>query len=141
MGEIISEIGGILVGICMAAFLLTGCQNEVKPEVFDREQVESEALKSVGFFNERDYQSILDMGSEELKEAITAEQFAQQCDPVLEEKGEFQKMIKTVFREEKGGKPEAVYGGVILVGAYEEGKIQFSIAFDEDMKLVQFLVN
>lgn len=32
------------------------------------------------------------------------------------------------------------YGGVVMIGDYEDGKIQFTIAFDEDMKLVQFLI-
>lgn len=142
MGEIVKKIGGVLAGVLMAVILLAGCQNgnEEQPEVFDRETVESEAVRSIGYFNERDYQSILDMGSEELKEAITPEQFAQQCDPILEAKGGFQEIVKTVYKEQEEEKSGLVYGGVMIVGAYEKGKIQFAIAFDEEMKLIQFLV-
>lgn len=136
-------IGGIVAGILMAVFLLAGCQNRNggQPEVFDREVIESEAVRSIEYFNVRDYQKILDMGSEELRESVTAEQFEQQCDPILDKKGEFQEIVKTVFKEQENKESGIVYGGVVMVARYEEGKIEFAIAFDEEMKLIQFLVN
>ena len=32
------------------------------------------------------------------------------------------------------------YGGLVLVGAYENGKIEFRILFDEEMDVIQFLL-
>ena len=34
--------------------------------------------------------------------------------------------------------PERLYGGLVLVGAYENGKIEFRILFDEEMDVIQF---
>ncbi|MDE7417010.1 MAG: DUF3887 domain-containing protein [Lachnospiraceae bacterium] len=36
------------------------------------------------------------------------------------------------------GFDEETIGGVVMVGNYKEGTIQCTIAFDEEMKLVQF---
>ena len=105
------KIKYLLIGI-LAAAALTGCAQSKLSDKFDEETVKEEAMKSVELFNERDYQAIIDMGDDRLKESITAEQFAQASD----------------------------YGGVVMIGDYEDGKIQFTIAFDEDMKLVQFLI-
>lgn len=137
---VLERILGILAGLSMAACLLTGCQSAGAelPDSFEEELVEEEALRSIDYFNEGDYQSIIDMGSKELKEAITAEEFAEQCDPMREKRGAFREIKKTVFL---GAEKEGTeYGVAVLVGDYENGRITFHIGFDEDMKLVEFLV-
>lgn len=152
MGEMIGsviDIGGmaerflgLLAGLSMVICLLTGCQTESArlPDSFDEEKVEEEALRSIDLFNERDYQGILDMGGQEMKELITAEEFAEQCDPVLDQRGEFREIKKTVFLSSKDKKKEAEYGGAVVVGDYEKGRITFHIVFDEEMELIEFLI-
>lgn len=46
--------------------------------------------------------------------------------------------MKIVGNEDK--KSGVKYGGAIVTGTYAEGKIVFSIAFNEDMELVQFII-
>lgn len=142
MSGMIERIMGLAAGILMVISLLTACQpaGSKFPDSFEEEMVEEEALQSIGYFNEYDYQSILDMGSPEFQEAITAEEFAEQCDAMLDKRGEFREIKKTVFLGRKDEKEGVEYGGIVLVGDYENGRITFHIAFDENMELIQFLV-
>lgn len=129
----------IATGI-LAALFLTGCAQSQLSDKFDEETVKEEAKKAVELFNERDYQGILDMGDENMKNGITAEQFAEASDPYLDKCGEFQEIGKTVVLGTTDKETGKEFGGVVMIGNYEDGKIQFTIAFDEDMKLVQFLI-
>lgn len=142
MSRMAERILGLLAGVSMVICLLSGCQPESAglPDSFDEEKVKEEALHSVNLFNERDYQGILDMGCQELKELMTAEEFAEQCDPVLDKRGEFREIKKTVFLSSKDKKKEAEYGGTVMVGDYENGRITFHIIFDENMELTEFLI-
>jgi hypothetical protein len=129
----------IFTGIT-AVFFLTGCAQSQLPEQFDEETVKEEAMKAVELFNKRDYQSILDMGVDELKKSLTAEQFAQVSDPYLDKCGDFQEIEKTVTVGSENKQTGKQFGGVVMIGKYADGKIQFTIAFDENMKLAQFYI-
>lgn len=125
---------------CTLLLLLTACGAQPLPEQFEEETVKTSAEQAIAFFNEQDYQSILDMGSAEFQEALTVEEFANQCDPYLEKCGTFKEISKTIFLGNVDKETQAAYGGVVMVGSYEKGTIQFTIGFDEDMELVQFLI-
>ncbi|MDE7478677.1 MAG: DUF3887 domain-containing protein, partial [Lachnospiraceae bacterium] len=119
---------------------ITACSSQSLPEQFDEETVKAEAEKAIGYFNERDYQSILDMSSDEFQELITVEEFASQSDPYLDKCGAYQDIAKTIVLGNVDKETQKAYGGVVMVGNYKDGTIQFTIAFDEDMKLVQFVI-
>ena len=131
--------GMLLLGV-LAAFFLTGCSQNQLSEKFDEETVKEEAAKAVELFNERDYQEIIDMGDENMKNGITEAQFAEASDPYLDKCGEFQEIGKTVVLGFTNKETGMEYGGVVMIGNYAEGKIQFTIAFDEDMRLTQFII-
>lgn len=131
----------LLAGILMGVVLLTGCGRDTKlPESFDEETVRQESEKAMEYFNDRDYQSIIEMGNDELKAGMTKKDFADQCDPYLDKRGDFEKIEKTVVMGNVDKKTGKEYGGVVMICKYKEGKIQFTIGFDEEMKLVQFLI-
>lgn len=136
------RILGLLAGVSMVVCLLSGCQPESArlPDSFDEEKVKEKAMCSIDHFNARDYQGILDMGCQEMKEFITAEEFAEQCDPMLDKRGKFREIKKTVFLSSKDKKKDAEYGGTVMVGDYENGRITYHIMFDENMEMVEFLV-
>lgn len=133
-------IHGRIMVVLMLALILTACGAQSLPEQFDEETVRAEAQKAVDYFNDHDYQSIIDMGSSEFQELLTAEDFASQSDPYHEKCGAFQKIEKTIVVGNTNQETQQAFGGVVMVGSYEEGTIQFTIAFDEDMKLVQFII-
>lgn len=131
---------GKIVGVFMMILTLTACGAQPLPEQFDEETVKAEAQKAVDYFNDQDYQSIIDMGSDAFQEVLTVENFASQSDPYHEKCGAFQEIAKTIVLGNVDQETQESFGGVVMVGRYEEGTIQFTIAFDEDMKLVQFII-
>lgn len=139
---LLERIAGMLTGLSMVVCLLTGCQSldTELPESFDEERMEEEALRAIDCFNEKDYQSVLDMGCTEFQEFLTAEEFAEQCDPILDKRGKFREIIKTVSMGCKNEEGEVEYGGLILVADYEDGRICFHITINENMELMEFLV-
>lgn len=68
------------------------------------------------------------------------DEFANQCDPYLEKCGSFKEISKTIFLGDVDKETQAAYGGVVMIGSYEEGTIQFTISFNEDMELTQFII-
>ncbi len=124
----------------MAAVFTAGCGQAKLPEGFSEAEVKAEAEKSIALFNERDYEGIRQMGSEELKAGITEEQFATACDPYLDKCGKFEEITKTVFAGGHDKNSDIDYATAVMVGEYEDGKIQFTVSFDEDMELIQFLI-
>lgn len=134
-------LGKITALLLFGAVCLTGCtQKEELPDSFDEAAVREKAEQAVDFFNERDYQGLIDMGDENLKSTSTKEQFAESCDPLLDEKGEFQEISEMSIVGNEDKSKGVKYGGAIVTGAYAEGEIVFSIAFNEDMELVQFII-
>lgn len=142
LAGLLERIAGMLTGLSMVVCLLTGCQSlgTELPESFDEERMEEEALRAIDCFNEKDYQSVLDMGCTEFQEFLTAEEFAEQCDPMLDKRGKFREIIKTVSMGCKNEEGEVEYGGLILVADYEDGRICFHITINENMELMEFLV-
>ena len=138
---LLERIAGMLTGLSMVVCLLTGCQSlgTELPESFDEERME-EALRAIDCFNEKDYQSVLDMGCTEFQEFLTAEEFAEQCDPILDKRGKFREIIKTVSMGCKNEEGEVEDRGLILVADYEDGRICFHITINENMELMEFLV-
>ena len=131
---------GRIVVLCIIILSVTACGEQALSEAFDEETVKAEAEKAIGYFNNQDYQSIIDMGSDAFQELLTAEEFAVQSDPYLEKCGEYQGIAKAIVLGNVDQKTQEAFGGVVMVGNYKEGTIQFTIAFDEEMKLVQFII-
>lgn len=124
----------------LAAAILTGCGKAKLPEGFEEATVKEKAEQSIELFNARDYEALWEMGSDELKESITAEQFAQACDPYLDKCGAFEEISKSVVMGGTDKNAGIDYAGAVMVGDYEDGKIQFTIAFDQNMEMIQFLI-
>jgi hypothetical protein len=124
----------------MVMLTFAACGAQPLPEQFEEDTIRELAEQAIAFFNEQDYQSILDMGSAEFQELLTVDEFANQCDPYLDKNGTFKEISKTIFLGNVDKETQAVYGGVVMVGSYERGTIQFTIAFDEDMELIQFVI-
>ena len=140
-GKMKKTIGTIIVLALPGIVCLTGCsQKEKLPDSFEETAVREEAEKVVSMFNEKDYQGIIDMGDASLKEKNTVEQFTESCDPLLKENGAFKELgdVDIVGTVDKAAGTK--YGGAIIEGIYENGEIVFSIAFNEKMELVQFLI-
>lgn len=132
----------ILAGVILvcSVFGLTGCGTGKLSDKFQEDIVKEKAEEAIGYFNEHDYQSILDMGSPEMKDSITEEEFAEAGDPYLEKCGAFETYAKEIVTGTTDPKTDAEYAILVAIGDYEGGKIQFTVGFDVDMQLIQFLI-
>lgn len=92
----------------LTAAILTGCGKVKLPEGFEESAVKEKAEQSIELFNARDYEALWEMGSDELKESITVEQFAQACDPYLDKCGAFEEISKSVVMGEQIKMPELI---------------------------------
>ena len=103
----------------LAAFLLlfTACGKESSlADAFTEADVKAEAKTLIDEFNAGNYQAIIDKGSDLMKSSITAEQWDAAVKPYVD---------------------KAVY---VAVAAYENSKIQFTITFNTEMQVEQFLI-
>ena len=119
--------------------VLCGCQvaeGGRLPEGFEEEKVREKAECVVGWFNEQEYGKIIEAGSEELKELYSEEDIGSEGKDRLKKCGAFRKIEKTAMISEKNYRTGEAYGGLVLVGAYENGKIEFRILFDEEMDVI-----
>lgn len=129
--------------ICTAVCFLCGCQvteGGKLPEGFDEKEVREKAECIVGWFNAQEYDKIIEAGDEDLKKLHSAEDIEKEGKNRLEKCGTFQKIEKTAIVSETDRESGKTYGGLVLIGAYENGKIEFQIFFDEEMRMIQFLI-
>ena len=129
----------LMAALLMLTALLCACKSGNNlAEAFDEDAVEKTATQAIDLFNAKDFQAIIDMGSDEFKAQLTVEQFAS-VETQLNTLGAFDSVEKLVIA---GQQDEAKkdYAVVVAVGKYANGSLQFSMAFDDQMKLIQFFI-
>ena len=134
------KIAILAAGILLCSVLLCGCSKMELGDMFDEDAVLRKSEEAIGYFNDGDYQAIIDMGGDSLKDEITVEDFDAQAAPKKEKLGAF----KEITQEEVLGTVDKDtgmnYAGSIITAKYEHGRLKFTISYDEDMKLVQFAI-
>lgn len=121
--------------------MLAGCGKSTElADVFDEKEVISKAENAVTVANEGEFEGYYELWDDSLKSKILEKDYNEQFLAMVEKKGEFKGIGKTVVvgqNDEKTGKNYAI---AVLVGEYSEGKIQYTISFDEDMNMIQFFI-
>ena len=56
-------------------FALTACGAQPLPEQFEEDTVREAAEQAIRYFNEKDYQSIIEMGNDDFQRVLTEEEF------------------------------------------------------------------
>jgi len=128
----------LMAGIFFVAMMLSGCGDDLA-DCFDEDALEISAMAVIDDFNQSDYGNIMDKGNQVFVDSLTLAQWQETCDPYLEKLGTFDHTEGTVITGQKGsdGKDYAV---IITVGIYSEGRLQFTVVYDTDMKLAQFFI-
>lgn len=105
------------------------------PEGFDKETVREQAMEDIEIAQSKDYESWKSRFAEDLQSSLTEESYDSYL-KILEKQGEFKEFGKCTYLGQIKDNKE--YGGVIIVVKYEEGNVNYSLAYDEDMNLVSF---
>lgn len=127
----------LLFTIAAVMSMLMGCgANSSKlPEGFDEDTVKEQAIADIELAASDDFEGWKDRFADELQSMITEDSYQSHLEN-LKSHGAFVDYGKHAFvGQEKDGKK---YAACVIIVNYEEGKIQYSVGYDEDMKLVQF---
>lgn len=130
--------------VCMLvlAALLTGCaQSHSLSEKFDETLVKEEAENVIKALNNGEVDSLVEeKWNATMKSAIDAEGVKDQIIPIIEELGEFEDFDKEAVTGAKDPDTEQEFAVAVIKAKYEKRKAQFTISFDEDMKVGGFYI-
>ena len=75
-----------------------------------------------------------------MKGAVDSEMLEDQILPIVEELGEFEGFDKEAVTGSKDPDTEQEFAVAVIKAKYEKRKAQFTISFDEDMKVAGFFI-
>lgn len=137
MGKTRYFTGIILLAVLLAG-VLTACAGSRKlSDKFDEAEVKAAAEEVIEILNEGDVDTLVDekwntvMKSMVGKDVLTGEIL-----PIVEELGAFEAFDK----EAVTGNTDQEYAVAVIKVQYEKRKAQFTISFDEDMKVGGFFI-
>lgn len=132
------KVNFVISMIAVFILLFTGCGTSSKlPEGFTEEQVKEQTIQDIQLAYTEGYEAWKNRFQEEMQSGLTEASFDSFLS-LLEEKGEFKEYGKYAFvgQEQDGNK----YAACIMIVEYENGSLQYTVGYDEDMNLVQFVV-
>lgn len=130
----------ILITAALFLLILSACGKEsTLAETFNEEQLKTTAKTLITEFNNGNFQAIIDEGTPLMQSSLTLEQWESAVAPYTSKAGAFKSVEKEVLigQKDNTGNDYAIY---VAVAAYENSKIQFTITFNTDMKVEQFLI-
>lgn len=133
---------GIMVYMFMLAGLLSGCAGSQRlSDKFDEAEVKAAAEEVIETLNTGEVETLVEeKWSAMMKSALDAEGVKDQILPIIEELGEFEEFDKEAVTGGKDADTEQEYAVAVIKTKYEKRKAQFTISFDEDMKVVGFYI-
>ena len=133
--KILAGFWGIL-----ALAALSGCQESLSDE-FQEDQVIAEAKEMVERINAGELEGVWeDTFNVVMQNGTDPEELQENIDYYLKDKGEFQDFDKIQVRGITDRDTGTPYATAMVLAAYEDGKVMFTISFDTDMKCAGFYV-
>ena len=133
--KILAGFWGIL-----ALAALSGCQESLSDE-FQEDQVIAEAKEMVERINAGELEGVWeDTFNVVMQNGTDPEELQENIDYYLKNKGEFQDFDKIQVRGITDRDTGTPYATAMVLAAYEDGKVMFTISFDTDMKCAGFYV-
>lgn len=130
----------ILITAALFLLILSACGKEsTLAEAFNEEQLKTTAKTLITEFNDGNFQAIIDEGTPLMQSSLTLEQWESAVAPYTSKAGAFKSVEKEVLigQKDNTGNDYAIY---VAVAEYENSKIQFTITFNTDMRVEQFLI-
>lgn len=134
------KVAGFVMAFVLMA-MLVGCGKDTElSEHFDETEILKQAENVVNIANEGSFDNYQELWEESLRSKIDEQSFDEQVLPVIKEKGAFESIGKKVVIGQKDEKTGMDYAVAILIGEYSNGKIQYTISFDEDLNMIGFFL-
>lgn len=133
---------GYISGIIMAAVMLAGCAGSQKlSDKFNEEEVKEAAREVIEILNDQDVDTLVDeKWNSTMKSMAGKEMMTEQILPIIEELGAFEEFDKEAVTGSKDKDTEQEFAVAVVKVKYEKRKAQFTISFDEDMKVGGFYI-
>ena len=141
MGKTRYFTGIILLAVLLAGVLTSWAGSRKLSDKFDEEEVKAAAEEVIEILNEGDVDTLVDekwntvMKSMVGKDVLTGEIL-----PIVEELGAFEAFDKEAVTGNTDQDTDQEYAVAVIKVQYEKRKAQFTISFDEDMKVGGFFI-
>ncbi len=119
----------ILLMVLLVGVILGGCSSSKLSDAYNEDELKKDAQRIVSMICNEEYDKVIDQMSDNIKGKISAEQLKEVWQPIKEKVGSF----KSIEKEGVIGKDGLAT--VVEVAEFENGKAQFTITYNEDMKL------
>lgn len=138
MKKMVRLISVLLLG----AVLITGCSGAKKLSAdFDEAEVKKAAEEVIGKVNDGDYAALVEeQFGAKLKVALTEDGLLEKVAPIIDELGTFESIDKSVVAGSADKDTDEEFAVAIVVVKYSEGKAQFTLSFNKQMKLEGFFI-
>lgn len=136
MKKIMNGWKWMILTVLLVAFA-AGCGTSSElPDCFTQEEVKTQAEADITLAESEDFEGWKARFADDFQSGITEDSFQTYLD-FLAEKGDFESFDKTAFvgQEKDGNK----YAAVIYIVKHTDGNIKYTVGYDEDMNLVQFV--
>ncbi|MDF2672335.1 MAG: hypothetical protein K0R09_600 [Clostridiales bacterium] len=121
----------VLMLLCFA--VLSGCGAAKLSDNYSEDTLRSSAEEVIKNLESGKYEEIEGIMDENLKTKVSAEKLEEVWSG-YKKLGKYDSISKIIFQEKDG------YAVVVAVGKFEEGKVQFTLSYNTDMKLVGFFL-
>lgn len=126
-----------LLTLILLAGLLAGCSKNKLADAFDEETVKQQAMTDITLAESNDFAGWKARFTPEYQSAVTEDAYTSYLS-TLNEKGAFKEFGKiAIIGQEQNGTNYAV---AVVICKHENGDIQYTVAYDENMNLVQFTI-
>lgn len=115
--------------VFLTGVVLGGCTTSKLSDVYDEEVLKKDAQGIVNMLCDEEYDKVVDKMSENLKDKISAERLKESLQPIIDKLGN----LKSISKEGVIGNEDLAT--VVEVVEFDNGKAQFTITYNEDMKL------
>ena len=128
-----------LLLLLVAVLSLSGCGKNALADCFDESEVNTKAEEICMLLANRDYDTIYTMFREDIRSDLTPEYLEEQLDDIFEASGDFVKFRGTACAGQTTEEGED-YAIAMIIAKFENGKITFTISFDQNMELIGLYV-
>ena len=118
-----------ILSMMVCIFMMVGCSAGKLSDKYNEEDLKVEAEKVIKNLNDKNYDTILEGSSDELKNALPDNKLKETWEGFSENIGDYDSISKMTFAEKNG------YGVAIVSAKYTNKKVTFTLSFNSEMKL------
>ncbi|MEG1480833.1 DUF3887 domain-containing protein [Clostridium sp.] len=118
-----------IVIVLFCGIVITGCGASKLSDNYSEDKLKIAAEETINNLNNENYDEIVNSGTEELKSGLSQDKIKEAWIPLKEKLGNYKEVSKISFQEKDG------IAVVVAIAEYENGKAQFTLSYNKDMKL------